>query len=95
MTTRTQTSADWCYAPGVTRLNPQQTGSCYDWQGRRRWLDPGARETTPRELWRRHTPPHPEVSRFRRCFDEGFPMRSCRERGIPEADAVFPVFFQL
>ncbi|WP_038039785.1 putative phosphothreonine lyase domain-containg protein [Thermorudis peleae] len=131
MTTRTRTPSEWCYAPGVERLNPQQAGfwrsilrpsyagrvwdkvsaavragdlgpaarlkpiaggrryelriyvadvgdrdavlrirrvlrfrlgfvrpiSCYDWHGRRRWLDPGARETTPRELWRRHTPP--------------------------------------
>lgn len=25
--------------------------ACYDWQGRRRWRDPGAAETTPKELW--------------------------------------------
>jgi hypothetical protein len=25
--------------------------ACYDWHGRRRWLDPGARETTPQEQW--------------------------------------------
>ena len=27
--------------------------ACYDWQGRRRWYDRGAGETTPRELGRR------------------------------------------
>lgn len=29
--------------------------ACYDWQGRRRWYDRGAGETTPKELWRRQS----------------------------------------
>lgn len=137
MTTTALRTVEWCYAPGITRLDPQQAGfwrsllrpsyaqdvwnkvsasvragdlgpaarlkpiaggrlvelriyvadvgdrddvlrirrflrarlgfvrpiSCYDWRGRRRWLDPGAAETTPQELWRRQHP-QSEVSRF-------------------------------
>lgn len=37
------------------RLGCVEPISCYNWHGGQRWLDPGARETTPKELWRWRT----------------------------------------
>ncbi|MCM8750406.1 DUF1917 domain-containing protein [Thermomicrobiaceae bacterium CFH 74404] len=37
---------------GLWRMGFRHPIACYDWRGRRRWRDPGAERTTPKELWR-------------------------------------------